>query len=526
MKVSIIKRCLLFALVFFQLFPIWAQTEAGLNLGKTKFIQAPTTMRREARVMKISMSRHVITPRMCARVGGVAFVQVAEPVFEVNTFSLFCDRDSNAACAQINGEVYSIPLDVWQLRPIVNYADDENNAIVTLFGKGESRIQFHNAFIDQLLGLRMLQTDLMLANNYLATDDRWKLPSNNNGDYVMAESEKESFKKDTLFFRLLYDTSYDTMSLYASYLIDKAMDSIAEQMSTYIYTDFGEPITFNIEEDRIRINGKPYYRFTAYDSIMDTIDTYPEIVSFLDTLKSKTQKYQNTATKGVYAKEGSTKIKEIMSIVNNRKIDNDSKAKLAFEYLDFYNLSDSLCSGYYNMFALYNIILVRRLSTYIDSIEYYGIEIGPDQAKYCSEIKEIIKDSSIYDAPALAYYARLLIDMNPTDSILKKIEKSFEFTTFSIDDLLIYHIDRYGIRKSVFAEGLTHYLKENPSLVYYLNPLVIDAAQKTCQWAAFFRYAKMKNPKNWNTFVKQVRQLKYDAPEVFTPIQIERINNE
>ena len=220
------RRCILFALIISQTISVGAQTEFGMCLGKIKFIQAPPTMKMEARTMKISMSRSFISPRICARVGGVAFVQVAEPVFEVSSFLLKCDMDSNSAFAVINGNTYNIPLAVWQLQPIVNYANDENNAIVTLFGKGECRIQYHDDFVDKLLGVRILQADLLLASSYLDVNDRWKLPSNNKGKYVMAESEIDDFTTDTLITRLLFGTTYDTMSLYASYLISKAMDSI------------------------------------------------------------------------------------------------------------------------------------------------------------------------------------------------------------------------------------------------------------------------------------------------------------
>ena len=515
------RRCILFALIISQTISVGAQTEFGMCLGKIKFIQAPPTMKMEARTMKISMSRSFISPRICARVGGVAFVQVAEPVFEVSSFLLKCDMDSNSAFAVINGNTYNIPLAVWQLQPIVNYANDENNAIVTLFGKGECRIQYHDAFVDKLLGVRILQADLLLASSYLDVNDRWKLPSNNKGKYVMAESEIDDFTTDTLITRLLFGTTYDTMSLYASYLISKAMDSIGEPMSTYIYTDFGEPITFDIENGKLKLNGKPYYRFTANDSIIDTIETYSEIIAYIDTIKNKEIKYKNTIAETAYSYDFPSKIKAIKAIINDKKKTNNQKATNAFDVMDFYIMSDSLRAGDFDLFALYNVILVNRLSSYIDSVESEGAITNTEQARLFLEVRKIINDSSIYDAPALAAYAKALMELFPTDSALININNLFNFTTFNTDDLLIYHINRNGIRKAVFAEGLTNYLRENNSLLYYVNPIVVSAAQKTCQWAAFFRYAKMKNPSNWVKFVKQVSKLKYDAPKVYTPINIE-----
>lgn len=57
----------------------------------------------------------------------------------------------------------------WQLKPIVSFAESPYTAVVSLFGPGAERdryfyIQYHAAFQDTLLGLRLLQADMFLMD--------------------------------------------------------------------------------------------------------------------------------------------------------------------------------------------------------------------------------------------------------------------------------------------------------------------------------------------------------------------------
>ena len=289
-------------------------------------------------------------------------MQVAQPSFKIESFSLQCDTIKNSAFAIINGQRYELPLETWQLMPIVSYANSEYDAAVSLFGRrlfqdhGHTdtiRTLFHNAFIDNLLGLRLLQTDLLLAGNYLQNeDDRGKLPTFDGLETpILAESEK-----------MLYNPHvFVASSLNASINIE-----LGEYYNSYVFTDFvdsvtGDSIKFNVEDVCLKIEGHPYYYFI--DKQIDTMATLLNLFKTID---------------------------------NNKK---------------------------------------------------------------------------------------------PTHKIIKLTE-------------------------------LTNDLREKHELVRDLNPIVYDAAVTTCQWTAFFRYAKENYPQNWDSFVKQVGNLQYDAPEVYTPIKL------
>ncbi|MBR3578079.1 MAG: hypothetical protein IKN98_04795 [Bacteroidales bacterium] len=343
----------------------FAQTVSGLRLGSMELIPPPKDLSITKRILheKLAVEAEKISNRFVNRVGGIAFTQIAEPRIDVHSFNLFCDNEKNAAFVVINGVQYSIPLDIWQLQPIVEYAnDDRSNAAFTVFGnetKGESKFLYHKAFIDKLIGLRLMQADLLLASGYLPLEDVGKLPANMNG-YVLADSEKykyswvktESNEQKSLdaVLRLYSSKIYVHRSNSRIPFIEdtKNMREVRfASYATYILTDFNEPISFDIKGGVIKIVGRPYYRF-------------------------------------------------------------------------FYNA---------------------------------------DTAYRCG---------------------------NAGNS----------------------------------------FMKEHYDWLYEMNPVVMDATVTVCQWSAFFRYAKKYFPNNWKIFLKQVREFKDDAPEVYTPIALIKMNDE
>jgi len=79
----------------------------------------------------------------------------------------------------------------WQLKPIAEYANSEYSGVVSLFGEGEHRnkyfyIEYHPAFEDTLLGLRLFQSDIMLIN----LDELAALPKQE-GNLILGKGEVE-----------------------------------------------------------------------------------------------------------------------------------------------------------------------------------------------------------------------------------------------------------------------------------------------------------------------------------------------
>lgn len=242
------KITAIFMLAMFQLVS-WAQVESGLHLGNLELLSSP----------HVELAKRTITERLLntdkeipadfiSKVGGVAFVQVARPEMLIHSFQLGCNKDNNTAYVEINGVTYPIPLPVWQLQPIVEYADSNSNAAVSLFGiqSGGYPIVFHHAFIDNLLGVRLLQSDLLM----FVQDAIGSLPLDKAGNSVLEASEVEmsynyskNYKKRCKLWKRLRK----------QFNMEKDM--------TYILTDFAQPISFRVDDGKINIQGNPYYSF-------------------------------------------------------------------------------------------------------------------------------------------------------------------------------------------------------------------------------------------------------------------------
>lgn len=476
MKRYTLKKIVLMALALIQTTMSFAQSKEYLWLGDCKLIPSNGKIASTDRLVKMSMSRKWkdIPDEFINKIGGVAFIEVAAPAesFKVNTFSLDCDNTENKAYAIINGIKYDIPLDVWMLQPIVEFANDNDNVAVTLYGEGDTPIRFHGAFLDNLLGLRLLHTDMLLTcldksferiqlklveesygestaqlmaqvYEFLAKMNPWihnnqlnetaicKLPSFNREEYVLGGNEKSILMAFLATSKIIGDNSLcnkgeESLDKIASIMVD-----LKEIFESYIYTDFGQHISFDTISNNIAISGKPYYRFTAY--LLDSVETY----------------------------------------LNMQK-----------------NLN-----------------------------ELWGIKDLEKDSPTIAQIRKLPKKKCSVKQKANEYF-----------SILGELSAIDETKPIDVTGCIIIpsiHIQSVVIkRKQDVLLGLTNWLKENDSIVFNINPTVVTAAQATCQWAAFFRYAKMKNSKNWNTFVKQVKQLKYDAPDVYTPIRMERQNEQ
>ena len=338
-----------------------SSAQQSMSLGSLQFVMPSQKTMRTNRTIHMKMARTGISARIVARVGGVAFIQTAEPDFDISSLSLGIDYAKNSAFTVINDTTYTIPLEVWELQSIVNYANQEDNAAVTLFGDNGTRIQYHDAFLDNLMGLRILQTDLILTR-FLSPADRGKLPSYSDGKFILSPNEERELKswnhKDSLRLkelnrwnyidRLWYDTPYDKVSQYYFDKVEKRMKSIGESWDSFIYTDYDQPIKFNHSYGKIEFDGRPYYRFTSSDpNLVDTLEMYYELKNFVDTFNLQRNKYKDLSISKVFKKSNNPVIYDLAKLMKKKK-NIQKKATNAFEMIDYYALCDTFKINRYN----------------------------------------------------------------------------------------------------------------------------------------------------------------------------------
>lgn len=515
MKYSRMKFIFIFLAVTISLF---SQTNEGMSLGKLQFIKPTNDVSISSRTLRMKMSATSISPRFYAKVGGVAFIQTATPEFEIDTLSLGCNYIDNNAYATINGILYNIPLEVWQLQPIVEFADDDNNAVVTIFGDSSSRIKLHEAFIDKLLGLRLLQSDLLLASNILNIEDRGEFPSYDGKNYIMTEKEKNLYQSYQLLDSLFLDASYQDVSLVYSFYTNLKLDSIAEKFETYIYTDYNQDITFNIDETEREIvfTGKPYYRFASRDtSLVDTLEMYYSILNYVDTFNVYKHLHNKSISKNTYSKKNNKLLYQLQSISKKRNNIQD-KAKSCFEIIDYYNQTK-------NQDELKDDIIMFSISTllmksYVDSLMQCTSETSK-VIKLCDEINSIVDDLS-YGEYMLFYNLSMdLLKEKQSDDILNAYCSLLKELNITPEQIMIWYLYENRIPGIIEAKRTTEYFRnEGAEYINLINPLIYDEVETTCQWIAFFRYIKQNHTETWDRFKDDVRNLKYDAPEVWTPV--------
>lgn len=513
-------RFLTFCLVTTFTFSFLAgQTPPGIHLGRLEFVRPPEGLPKEKRELKMSMSKtRGITSSFATEVGGVAFVQVAQPSFEVESFSLQCDPIKNSAYAVINGQKYLIPLEVWQLKPIVAYANSEYDAAVSLFGRlyqdhgHTDTIQtvFHNAFVDNLLGLRLLQADLLLADKYMQKDDRFKLPAFDGSEMpILAESEKTFYNPQ----------AFKASSRKASKNIDKKIKSIGEEYSSYVFTDFvdyvtGDSMHFNIVNNRLKIEGRPYYYFIYFDKTRtDTLETLCKIFDKYDEIFDAFLEDINNNYPII-----SPKISNKLNFQNykslSEKVKRNNYNGAITEFRERYNhIPDSTTA--LSVFQKKRNNLKRFISIYKinNPSEYHQLQEVFEPLYDLTE-KILIDEDNTREVFLLSMYWNLLVEIDP--NLTNKSSSSFP----TFDDFLICYFCQYPNYQMKELTKLTNAIMNRHDLVRNLNPIVYDAAVATCQWTAFFRYAKENYSRNWDLFVNQVKKLKYDVPEVYTPTKL------
>jgi hypothetical protein len=178
--------------------------------------------------------------------------------------------------AVIDGEQVQMNLNDWQLMPIARFAPSTDTAVFTLFGQLQDRrqeaeildggghvVNYHRAFSNTLMGLRMLQLDTLLAGggDDLATD----LPKER-GKYILGFGEHAP------------DVASNRAAL-KNYLsaVRASVDADAAQFRSYVIGDRDREIRFEVERGTLRISGQPGYYFWRYN--FDAPATMAEIRS-------------------------------------------------------------------------------------------------------------------------------------------------------------------------------------------------------------------------------------------------------
>jgi hypothetical protein len=181
-------------------------------------------------------------------VGGVAFSGTAKPDAGVagKLITLhYAKGTTDGHRLQVLADTGTATADLpdWMLVPIARFADSEFDACVSLFGPNTNAVAYdivyHKSFQNTLLGMRLLQADMVLFD----LGETWRLPQRG-GVVVLGLGESAPS-------RIMDEASAQT--------IDAALQGGAFQ--SWVMTDQDEEVVFALRRGRLDLTGQPYYYF-------------------------------------------------------------------------------------------------------------------------------------------------------------------------------------------------------------------------------------------------------------------------
>ncbi|MDJ0899136.1 MAG: hypothetical protein QNJ55_10025 [Xenococcus sp. MO_188.B8] len=164
--------------------------------------------------------------------------------------------------------------------PLKTFSDSQYTAIVSLYGPQSyflnSHITYHPAFNNTLLGLRLLQADLMFIDLY----DFWRLPVLN-GNVILGYGESIENQHTWLnSFRELRQSFRN--GCFQAFDVDKKC------FNSWVLTDYGLKISMLIDNSEFKLNNSPYYYFWKRDG-----DKAVRVSSLIDRMKSSISAIRN-----------------------------------------------------------------------------------------------------------------------------------------------------------------------------------------------------------------------------------------
>jgi hypothetical protein len=254
-----------------------------------------------------------------AGIGGVSFEAVAVPATSLSNQNIALDYEGDNLVVKIGNKIFYPQLPEWQLIPIVKFADSPYQVAFSALGdttdnKG-AQCKYHPAFLDNLLGLRIFQTDLLNIPGVL-----WDLPKNEKGKYILAESENSYIpQKDQVLNTKLHEE----------------LSGNGRQFTSFMLTDKYTEIVFDMEDNNLTFSGHPDYLFTRNNMDDEKIAGLRERVEYCYKEISENAKI-------LLGNQYTSNLNPKTNLSGLRKKLDENKNKAANNPFPFYRLRDAL----------------------------------------------------------------------------------------------------------------------------------------------------------------------------------------
>jgi len=338
-----------------------------------------------------------------SNVGGISFQAVASPSENLKNESVFLDFVDNRLVVQIGTKTFYPDLPFWQLAPIVNFINSSYNVVFSELGdttnNKEAQCLFHPAFLDNLLGLRLFQADLMNQ-----TDILWDLPIDAQRNYILAPSEQPFTPvRDSTIHRTIYEKLVT-----------------GDPFTSYVLTDKDVNFVFDADESGFKLSGIPYYYFvkTELDTAnvrrlheqllecYDDVDTHAKILlkeKYTADLDPRTHMNDLVKTlsklkhEEVFNPYSMYSVGKALSMIDS--LSNMTDAQIGIQFYAAYDYTESF-KPYWNLLKKFNPLVYSAVESTAQWSAFfrYVRKMNPDN---WSQFIQKVNTNGKWDAPAV-----------------------------------------------------------------------------------------------------------------------------
>lgn len=227
--------------------------DAPIEFGEPK--SSPSALHHTA-----SATTPGFSPAIAMAVGGILFMETAQPAdgFPADSLAVYYDTtapDGKRLRVALLKDTLFADVHDWVLLPVIRYVESGDHSCFTLFGHlsdtaeerrllkaGKKILNYHPAFDNTLLGLRLMQMDILILRAPLTG----ALPRDGDGEFILGTGESAPSRKQALMATKRFRTR---------------LDGIRGRFRSYVITDKGRTITFGRQGDSLKIRGNLRYWF-------------------------------------------------------------------------------------------------------------------------------------------------------------------------------------------------------------------------------------------------------------------------
>ena len=459
-------------------------TQAGLaeiTLSRATFSYSSAPIISDAR----RLSRGLRSYRFRMKRGGVAFGSIAVPEGGLSITDIsysIADSDGQAIDdgsrlrLQVDWpdgrtEEVVAPIFDWQLIPIARFADTETDSCFTLFGElsdpterieGARVMNYHPAFVDTLMGLRLMQADIVLFDRNaielpgetqsVGTDEEYT-------EYLLGAGEAAPDIE-------LITSSFDAMQDYIERL---KLEAGGISHESYVICDEDQKVAFDVREGLLTFSGHPVWSCSRREPALELLTRHD-----FEVVAQRIGQIQEGYRRHLYLRYAGA----LAGAQQDEDEDSSLVEDLVFSLID------------------------RELRTMVGG-QVKSLLLAQSESRFEEQAQQLLQNAIVEDSEELS-----------DEQFAAKWTEAFATTRLEeiADNLLSSRLLKL---MPMYSERLTEGIRTHNGI----NPAVYDAVLKTMRYAALFRYIKEQQPHKYADFLQSLNDAPL-VPLVETPTQI------